>query len=226
MSQGPSTWCPSLPDPVPPQDRKQLVGSLETAEAWCHPGWRPLLLTGLFRGLMTHHFTAPNIENPDLRTAIWREDVSSGILIESVYRWRGDMVEKRPAILIKRNAYQNVKLGIGNLAGTDGQGNQRFATMWVGSHTLFCIHGTGASCEILATEAQRELTQFGPATIQAFNLFKFQVLEVGTISELEEAKQNFVVPITIGWAYEEVWTLRDNALPLRSVDVDLGVCDP
>ncbi len=211
-------------EPRPSQDRRQLVGCV--ANSIAHTGWRPILLTGLMRQLLTSHFSNPRyVEDPDLRdgpyAAIWRDTLQSGILIETTHRWRGELVEKRPAVLVKRNAFRNLRVTIGDRAGVSERGFENFVTLWVGSHTLFCIHGSGASCEILATEVQRELTQFGPAIGQTLALHKFQVTEVGEISVVEEAKQNFIVPITVGWCYEETWELRPEALPLANVDISM-----
>lgn len=180
------------------------------------------MLTGLFRDLLTRHFAVPlNIEEPDLRHYVWREDERTGILIESVHRWRGELVEKRPAILVKRNSYQNLRLGIGDSLGADEQGFESFATFWVGSHTLFCLHGSGASADILATEVQRELTQFGPILRRHLGLYWLAVAEVGEASEIEEARESFGVPITVGWAYQETWKVELESMKLRKIPLSI-----
>jgi len=219
----PADWCESESPSPDPQDRRQLIGP-QTANALCHTGWAPIILTGLFRDLLVRHFSDANfIETPELRKAIWQELPPTGILIESVHKWRGDLTEKRPAITIKRNAYRNVRMAILDRVGTDEEGNDNFSTLWVGSHTLFCIHGTGAGVEILATEVQRELTQFAPVITKMLGLHKFKVNEVGQISELEEATENFVVPLTVGWAYEENWRLEPEALRLSSISIGFSL---
>lgn len=198
--------------------------------ALAHIRWRPILMTGLLRQLLIKHFADMlNIEDPDLKAhsypAIWRDDLETGILIESNTRWRGALAEKRPAILIKRNEVKNVRLTVNDLNKTDSRGFQHFVTMWVGSHTLFVIFETGASVEGLATEVQRELTEFGPAIVEQLALHKFQVLSMGEIGELEEATENYVVPVTVGWAYQEAWKLEPEALTLMGVDIVVGPGD-
>jgi len=187
-------------------------------------------MTGLLRQKLIEHFAnVRNIEDPALREgpspAVWREILPTGIMIETVHRWRGDLVEKRPAVLVNRNAYRNLRVGIGDRHVADGLGWEHYTTLWVGSHTLFCIHGSGASCEILATEVQRELTEFAPAIVQQLGLHKFQVTEVGAIGEVEEARQNYVVPITIGWAFQQTWKLETAALPLAAVSFEVNIED-
>src|ERR1017187_6773986 len=89
-------WC--KPDqPVPPKGDctpcELRVSSL------CEMGWRPLLIMGLLVDQMRRHFgDQETIESYDLRRYVWHEAEKTGILIESVYRWRGDVVELRPAL--------------------------------------------------------------------------------------------------------------------------------
>lgn len=185
-------------------------------------GWRPLMITGLVLDILRRHFAEPmHVEEPDLRHLVWRADVRTGILIESIHRWRGELTEKRPAVILKGNGRQNIRWGIQDAAGADAQGNWLFETFWAGSHTLFCIHGSGASVEILATEVQRELTQWHPIITRYLGLHRWQVTEVGGVSELEEAKESFVIPITVGWIYTEKWVVSVESLKLRKVPLDL-----
>lgn len=215
---GPENWCPPSESDGEAAPGGQVIPSL--ISNLCSKGWRPILLTGLLRDLLTRHFQARLIEDEDLRDLIWHEEAKqTKILIESIHRWRGELVEFRPAILVKRNSYQNMRLGIGDRVGADERGQVRYSTFWVGSHTVFCIHGTGAGCEILATEVQRELTEFAPEVRKTLGLKKWSVTEVGAISEVEEARESFVVPVTVGWAYEQNWTLELESPKLRRISL-------
>lgn len=195
----------------------------ETPSALCSLLPRPLLLTGFFRDILMRHFAERDqIEAPELQQLIWQQGEQTNILIESIHRWVPELTERRPAVVIKRNAYTNRRRGIGDrqqLPSADTFGNPHYATFWVGSHTLFCIGGSGAQAELLATEVQRELTEFGPVIRRTLNLHRFQVTEVGAIAELEEATENFVVPVTVGYAYEQVWSLAKQAPTLRTVSL-------
>ncbi len=212
----PGNWCqPGEPDGPPPAPRQVIPDLISNL---CTKGWRPIMLTGLLRDLLVTHFQPRLIEDADLRDLIWREDAAeTKILIESVYRWRGDLTGFRPAILLKRNAYRNYRLGIGDRIGADGRGMVSYSTFWVGSHTVFCLHESGAGVEILSTEVQRELTEFAPEVRKALGLKKWSVTEVGDIAEVEEARESFVVPITVGWAYEQNWTLEQESPKLRRI---------
>ncbi len=218
----PSNWCPepAAPPVVPrrtPQERGISLSSL------CKMGWQPLLLTGLLRDLLTRYFAVPlNIATPDLRKLVWRPDERTGILIESIYRWRPSLVEKRPAVIIKRHAMAQHKLGLGDRHSVTPQGQVRYATAWVGSHTLFCLQaGPGAGIEILATEVQQFLTCFAPVIRQYLGLYAFAVTEYGAIDEVEEAKETLVVPITVGWAYGQEWLLELESLYLGNITLNV-----
>jgi len=222
----PSQWCSDPVAASPSQDRRQLVQDNGACSSLDHTRWRPLLVTGVMRHLLIHHFSdASKIEEPDLRKHVWKDNTDTGILIESAHRFRPDLVEKRPAVLVKRNGYRNLRYAIADRVATDEQGFENYGTLWVGSHSLFCIHGSGASTELLTSEVQRELTQFSPVITQELGFHKFQVTEVGSISELEEATENFVVPITVGWAYEETWRVEPEAMPLSAIRLDIGAHD-
>ena len=208
---------------TPPEATPQFI--VPQPSALCSLLPRPLILTGLLRDILTRHFCTPQyIEEPDLRQLIWQDNPTTGILIESYHRWDPRVMEKRPAVIIKRNAYQNQRTGIGDKHQPTraDRGNPHYATMWLGSHTLFCIGGSsGATAELLATEVQRELTEFGPEIRSKFLLHRFAVIEVGAIAELEEAAQNFVVPVNVGYAFQEHWVLRQQAPLLKHISLSM-----
>lgn len=181
---------------------------------------------GLLRDRLIRHFhQQETIEQPELKHLIWQNNIAtSKILIESVYRWKPQDTESRPAILIKRNAYQNFRAGVGDRhqgPPADRRGDPHYTTFWLGSHTLFCVGGTGAQAELLTSEVVRELSQFGPLVRKELRLHQFRVMEVGEISKLEEAEENFVSPVTVGYAYADNWTLLQQAPPLRIVSLSL-----
>ena len=202
--------------------RQQFTGT--AVSSLCHVLARPIVLTGMFRDILVRHFQPDNVEEPALRHLVWRKDLTTNILIESIHRWRPQLTEARPAVIIKRNAYSNRRVGIGDrMQGNpaDRRGNPHQATYWVGSHTLFCIGGSGAQAELLATEVQREFTEFGMPIQRSMGLHRFQVMEVGEIGELEESTENFVVPVTIGYVYEQRWIVLQQAPRLSSVSLSM-----
>jgi len=186
---------------------------------------RPIIMTGVFRDVLSRHFVSPDyIESPDLRHLIWRAGEDTGILIESIHRWRPELTEHRPAVIVKRNAYSNTRRGFGDRRQgppADIDGFAHYITFWTGSHTLFCIGGSGAQAEILGSEVQREFTQFGPELARALDLKRIQVTEIGAVAELEEAQANYVVPVTVGYTYEERWIVRPQVPRLNKISMSM-----
>ena len=191
----------------------------------CSSGQRPLLMTGAFVQWLRQHFIdANNIEDPDLaleNTSFnWSHDLAStNIIIESYTRFNPLQIEHRPALIVKRNKLQHVRLGIDNrYMGTSGTSNSReYSNAWAGSHTIFVLSGEGAECEKLTAEVYRELNQFAPVMRQALNLAKIELSEIGDMHVLEEATDNFVVPITVAYSFFESWTVTPVAPPMRAV---------
>lgn len=219
-------WCPDQQDPL----KKDACKTQSTVDIsyLCENGWQPLLITGFLRDFLIRQWAAPvNIVTPELKQYLWREDKTSGILIESVFRYRPELAEKRPAIMIKRNSFKSMQTGIGGQVFGGGMATyenekgaiSRYATLFIGSHTLFCIHGTGASTEMLASEVTNHLTECLFPIRQHLGLRQFSVAEVGAIQEIQESNENYVVPITVGWCYEHVWELREVSMPLQSVSL-------
>ena len=215
----PQDWCPSDSSSAAPEDTTQLAGDW-IADAIRNFGMQPWLLTGVLRNHFINHFASElSIEQKDLRHLLWRDAPETGILIESTHRWTPEMTDKRPGLLISRNTFRQLKLTIGSKSVLDRRGFQHYTCLKVGSHTVFCVAKSGTACEILAAEVDRELTQFGPEISRRLRLKRFQVLEVGPVSLLEEAQQHFAVSVTVASAHEESWRLEEHSRPTRDFNV-------
>lgn len=186
---------------------------------------RPILLTGIFRDILTRLFASSDyIEDTNLKGLLWKPGEDTGILIESIHRWRPELTEKRPAVIVKRNAYQNIRRGIGDRRQgppVDKEGFEHHVTFWTGSHTLFCIGGTGAQAEILSGLVQKHLTEFENVIAVTLDLKRFQVLQAGPVAQLEEAQQNQAVPVTVGYTYEERWVVRPQVPLLSNISLSM-----
>lgn len=203
-------------------DVPQFYGT--TLSAICQMLPRPQTMTGLFVEHFQRHFSETNFrEDGTLRELIWRDTDTTNILIESVWQWLPRTTNLRPAIIVKRNGYTFQRVGIGDnrhqLQPTDSSGVPHYFALWIGSHTLFAIGGSGAQAELLGAEVQREMTQFAPALRESLGLMRLEVQEVGPVQLLEEAQDNFVVPITVSYCYPEAWLLRRQAPTLKTISL-------
>ena len=207
--------------------------------ALCTLGRPPLVMTGAILWILRRHFSTANwIKDEDLKAYIWNNDTTrSKIAIESVVKWNQQptqTVQQRPAIYVKRNTYGRVKLGIGDQyqlgrnVGVDkagGIGNNvfdagtQFGVAIAGSHTVFCVGGTGAEAETVGTEVFFEMLEFTPIIRRDLGLNKFQVMEMGGIAKIEESHEHWVVPVTVTYAFNHDWTLFKDAPVIKSVSL-------
>jgi hypothetical protein len=199
---------------------------------------RPHVLTGFIRQLLAAHFTDPdNIEDLKLRQKLkelggWLPNNNglsdSGILIESITRWAPNEAEKRPAILIKRNAWRWQKIGIADSLGVNYiDGSKSYTGLWEGSHTLYCLALAGVETELVAMEVVRFLQHFGPWIREQMDFKRFMIAEVGGISEVQEVVQGYAVPVTVAYVAEESWSLQPAAPRLKRIVIkasDLFAC--
>lgn len=179
--------------------------------------------------LRSYFAEATHIENEKLRKLIWSTSSTTGILIEPVDYWTPEMTAKRPALLVKRNAMNSLKTSIGNMRQgvvVDRAGDPHFSKTWVGSLTVFCICEHPREVDMLASAVQEQLDGFAPVILAAqMNLMKFEVVELGARSILEEAFQKLVIPVTLGFAYEQSWAVRQQRPLLKGVLTKLGCAE-
>jgi len=191
--------------------------------ALCCPGQRPIVVTSWLRILLTGHFQKYNIEDQSqaIQKLIWNPTDTTGIKIESFTKWDPALIEKRAAIILKRNGWKRIKHGIGDRKSQTQQGQEVLSNAWGGSHTCFCIAGNGAEAEKLGAEVYRFFNQFSQAIRETLNLLKFELTEVGEVMILEEARQNFVVPVVVAYAWSEDWLLLRERPSLTNLDLNL-----
>jgi len=192
---------------------------LDTPPTHCSLGVRPVTMTGLFVQLMRQHFANPqSIENDAFRSRAWSKlACESGISILDSSVWDPAGAGKQPEIVVKRNKYTPIKLGIGDLAGITTEGHKRYSVAMQGSHTLFATAKAGPEAEILGAEVYMFLLSMQQVIREKFSLLKFALVDVGEISILQEASNVYAVPITVAYAWEESWVLYEHAPILKRI---------
>lgn len=178
-------------------------------------------MTGVFKDLLTTHFSeAARIEEPSLKHLIWQDGEQTKIVIAPVAKWVPETTRLIPGVIIKRGAYSNQRVGIADRHDRATPiGNEKFSTFWQGTHTFFCIGGSGTQAELLGTEVQRYLTEFASVIIKHVKLERLSVVSVGEIAKLEESDENFVVPVTCAYIYQETWEIAPQVPRLNRLSV-------
>lgn len=204
-----------------PQFRPQPPSSL------CSLGLRPHLMTGILRHIMGEHFAQrENIEEPALQDILWRAGNVGNILIESITRWKPSELGERPAVIVARGDWRPERLFPDDQYGSTAQGDPIFLNIMHGEHTLFCISKSGEEAEILAAEVYNELSGFAHLIRRTLNLTRFAMAGLGRIFEIEEATENYAVPVDVAYANQNSWTIHEHAPKLRSIDLKASVLMP
>jgi hypothetical protein len=186
----------------------------------CSLGFRPHIMTGLLVQLLRQHFAdRRNIATPSMRDETWRPGEDTGIVIESITNWNPNQAMTRPAIVVKRNAWQFERIGIGDrlMGSHEEDGSDYYCVLAHGSHTLFCLAGEPGEAEYLAAEVYPEMIQFGPVIRAQFLLHRFVLAELGGLMKVQEATDSHAVPITLAYVGEEAWRITPQAPYLKRI---------
>jgi len=186
-------------------------------------GATPLLMTGvLLEWLRQHYSTADRIEDSVLRQEgnefIWKATADSELLIESATKFDVSQLEKRPAVIVKRLGWQTQRIIIGHahMGVAQADGSRHYTAMVLGGHTVFCLSGEGGEAEKLAGETYYELLRFAPLLRRMLDLKRLEIAEVGEVAQLEEATENYVVPITLSYAFTDSWKIAPQNAPVMN----------
>jgi hypothetical protein len=212
-------------DEIPVNGEPEL--RIEHFSSPCSFGLTPILMTGFLIQWLGEHFSRrQNIEHPELRDILWRANTRNGILIASITDWDPNAVENRPAVIIKRNAWQSERLAIDDRMTPTGDGYEHHCMLMRGSHTVFCLAGEGGEVEVLGAEVFRELLEFGPLIRRTLDLKRFSVPELGPVHELQEATENYAVPITVAYVSGLTWSIEQDAPKLKRFVLSANLLAP
>jgi hypothetical protein len=181
-------------------------------------------MQGALRQVLLQHFADPrNILNATLRTklerdGVWSPGTDTGIYIESLHRWRPELTESRPGIILSEGEWQWQRYGIGDQMGVEWRsGKQHFGGIWKGTHTFFAVDNNGAEAQMLAWEVAKLMLWFASEIAEKLELHRFVPVAVGEVAALKEATENYVVPVTVAYAAFETWYIQEEAPRLKRI---------
>lgn len=215
--------CPSGPlnsdevEALYPQGSSPEI-RLDKLSALCSYGQSPLVMTGALRQVLIQHFSdVRNILNGSLRKrmereGVWSEGQNTGIVIEALNRWRPELTEARPGLVLKEGTWQWMRMGIGDQKGEDYRsGRMNFGGYWQGSHTIFALAKEGAEAQVIAIEAMKCLLWFEEEICSQLELQRFVPVSIGEVAALKESREHYVVPIVVAYVVPEFWYLQPDA---------------
>lgn len=190
----------------------------DTLSALCSYGQSPLVMEGALRQVLIQHFSSvENILNATIRRklsrdGVWSPGTDTGICIESLHRWRPELTESRPGLVLKSGAWNWQRMGIGDKVHEDWKtGRQTFTGFWSGSHTVFALCNEPAEALSLAIEAMKCFLWFESEITRQLELQRFIPVSIGEVAALEESTEHYVVPITVAYVAPEAWHLDPDA---------------
>jgi hypothetical protein len=195
----------------------------------CQAGPNFLRLTGFFSSFLRTYFAnGDNFALPSWRGRVWTSDLkTTNLVIDDATLYNPKQVEHRPSLLVRRNSFSSVSLGIDSgraMGAVSLTGERHYTNIWKGSHTVFCLARLPGETEQLAFETWFALNSYAPAIRLIFGLVACAVAEIGPLGILKEsAGQQWVVPITIAYAVQENWTLKPQSPPATQTGMDVTI---
>lgn len=230
------------PQPPPPRnDRITFIG-MDGISSLCSSGLTPNILTGALVAILRDHFSNPDnlefggknefrvvdgqeVPLEELQGYVWTPDRrTTKILIDPVWLYNRQDEQRRPAIYVKRNQITGEKVAIADgmtiAAGGNGRVPGRLQVRAInGSHTAFCVAGSGAEAEMLGTEVFSHLMGFAQVLREELKLHAFDVQSVEAVSHFEEFNDKFVVPVVVAYKAVKAWRTDKVAPWLKSFTI-------
>lgn len=211
-----------------PSETETLADRFVDPRMFCRLRFSPILATGVLLGLLREHFGNPEaITDPMLYGCVWRNDETTGIMIETCANDVLSRIQMRPALLVRRNAVRTKREGLDDeLKSLGGERGRSFAVTVHGSHTVFCLCGKPGHADVLANETGMYLLQTAPL-IRGSLCFRgdFRLEEIGELGRVEGLGGQYVVPLTFSYVTDFAWTIAPDTPPLRQIDLRI-LLDP
>jgi hypothetical protein len=129
------------------------------------------------------------------------------------------LTESRPGIVIKEHDWNWRRVGINDLYREDPRtGRQTYAGYWLGAHTCFALGNEGAETQILATEVKSAFRLFQAEIQRQLEMPQFLPIKLGAVSALKESTENYVVPVDLAYAINEVWWTQPEAPRTKRIE--------
>jgi hypothetical protein len=237
--------------PIEVEPKIQTLIGFDQVTSVCTTRHSSNILTGIFIRSLRDHFSNPNnlefnganllgLGAIELQNYVYAElpdgqpDLSKTMIqIKAVWEYNSQDIQRRPALYVQRNAQQTRKLAIGDgftaAPNTSPDGTVRnipgrYQTRAIlGSHTVFCVGGSGAEAELLGQEVFNHFHMFAQTFRREFRLHQFVATEIQPVSLLDEFDKHFVVPVVLGYVTMPSWRVDVEAPWLKTVAISVNV---
>lgn len=188
------------------------------------------LITGMLLRLLESHFNdANNIKDDKLKAYLWADsDPSSTPLNTKIFiglseEYDAKNIEKRPALLVKRNEIGSQKVSLAGKAITHLETNgtyrgEHYLRMVSGTHLIICVADGSTAVDRMAEEVFYRLLEYGPSIKEDLKFSEFEPLGYGPAEEFKvSGEKNYMVRISVKWATIHSWELLPISPILKKV---------
>jgi hypothetical protein len=177
-------------------------------------GNTPFILSGVLKRLLQYHFCdAKNITNPMLKGYLWDTDEKEAhIYIALDYERNNEIVQQRPALLVRRKAMRTHQVGFKDeslpaitkkIGVYEGHKHQIYL---LGNHDIICVGKTGGEAENLAEEVFFRMLHYMPVIRNDLRIGSFRVDGIGETTAVgEEPHKIHFVPVQMSWSTVHRW---------------------
>ena len=130
--------------------------------------------------------------------------------------------QSRPAIVVRPNSVTTRRMGIGEArkmmfrpAETDYHN-----ILYIASHTVMCLSASETESMSMAAVGQKHFNVFQHQIRQALCMLRLRVGEIGQPGLLQEARQVYATPFTIGYAYDQPFAVYKIGPKVRFINVN------
>jgi len=173
----------------------------------------PLVLQNILLEVLRNFFAGSSDQfqySPDAR--------HTKLIVEPAFRWNAQEVQVRPAVYIKRGAFQYARVSIDDVKSRDAtEATTEYIMMANAMVTCMCISKVAGEVELLAEEVSEVLIAFKKAIREDFGFKKFEVASINEVGILEESSEHFACPILVTMQFEESWVVKLESLKLQQV---------
>lgn len=179
----------------------------------------PLNMTALVMEVLKTHFKFNSkrfkyTDNPK----------ESRVIIQQAHNFKTDVVDKRPALYVKRGdiSFQRVAFG-DRLHEIPQDSITKYHKEERGTVTVQCLGNSGGEAELLADEVTDVLGLCETLIACDYNFLTFQLQSIGALSYLEEHLEIPYVPVTIFYIASKQWELELESRPIKKIRQTLNV---
>jgi len=173
----------------------------------------PLVLIGIFLELLRGHFTHNSVRFP------WQADeTATKIILEPINKMDFEVVQKRPAVYVARGPITYQRIAINDTHSLNPrEGEMDFAKTAMCTMTCLPLSRNPGEVELLAEEVSELLNVFTSFIKTDFGFQRFDIGAVSPPGVVQENREFFTTPISVGLQWAETWRIKCFSPKLRQV---------